>query len=183
MMRPLFYSLGFLPVLLLAESTIFAPSDKSVVSGEVRIVARHDGKAEILVDGKAIAAESPHGGVMFATVTLAPGAHEISLAGGPSVRVHSGDGAPVGWQKFRPHPPGGAACTTCHAVRNGEWAFAKASLVGVCFACHDRAAFPKSHTHEPGVVPDCQMCHSPHGSTAATHLKMKREAACKLCHN
>ena len=171
------------PLLLRAESAILAPADKSAVDGEVRVVARHDGKAEILVDGKAVAAETPHAGVLFATVTLAPGAHEISLAGGPRIRVHSGDGAPEGWQKFRAHPPGGVACATCHAVRNGEWAFAKASLVGVCFACHDRAAFPKTHTHEPGIVPDCQMCHAPHGSTAAAHLKLKREAACKLCHN
>ena len=177
------YSLVFLPMLLCAESAILAPADKSVVTDEVRIVARHDGKAEFLVDGKAIPAEAPHVGVMFATVKLAPGAHEIRLSGGPAVRVHVGEGPPDGWRQFRMHPPGGVACTTCHAVRNGEWAFAKASLVGVCFACHDRAAFPKTHTHEPGIVPDCQICHSPHGSTTARHLKMSAESACKLCHN
>ncbi|MEP7361996.1 MAG: cytochrome c3 family protein [Acidobacteriota bacterium] len=183
MMRLALYAFALAPLILGAESEIFAPTDKSVVAGEVRLIARHDGKAEFLIDGKAVAAESPHAGVMFATVKLAPGAHEIALAGGPKVRVHSGEGAPAGWQKFRMHPPGGVACTTCHAVRNGEWAFAKASLVGVCFACHDRAAFPKTHTHEPGIVPDCQMCHSPHGSTVARHLKMNRDTACKLCHN
>ena len=172
-----------MPALLFGESAIYAPGDKSVVTGEVRVVARHEGKAEFLIDGKAVTAESPHKGVLFATVKLAPGAHEIALAGGPSIRVHSGEGPPEGWQKFRIHPPGGAACTTCHAVRNGEWVFAKASLVGVCFTCHDRAAFPKTQTHEPGIVPDCQMCHSPHGSTVARHLKMNRETACKLCHN
>lgn len=170
-------------MLLRAESAILAPTDKSVVPGDVRLVARHDGKPEVLVDGKPVAVESPHAGVLWASLRLAPGAHEIQLTGGPGIQVHVGDGAPAGWPKFRTHPPGGAACGACHAVRNGEWAFAKASLVGVCFACHDRAAFPKTHTHEPGIVPDCQMCHSPHGSTVARHLKMNREAACKLCHN
>jgi len=166
-----------------AESAILAPLNESVVEAELRVVARHDGKAEILIDGKTAPAESPHAGVVFATVKLAPGAHEIALPGGPSIRVHVGGGAPAAWRKFEPHPPGGATCTTCHAVRNGEWAFVKPSLVGVCFACHDRGAFPKSHTHEPGVIPDCQICHSPHGSTARRHLKMSRDAACKLCHN
>lgn len=182
-MRLAQYFLALAPLLLAAESAIYAPVDKSVVAGEVRIVARHDGKAEVLIDGKAVQVESPHAGVIFANVKLPPGAHEIALAGGPSIRVHVGEGAPEGWQKFREHPPGGAACTACHAARNGEWAFAKASLVGVCFACHDRTAFPTSHTHEPGIVPDCQMCHSPHGSTVSRHMKMSREAACKLCHN
>lgn len=168
---------------LRAECVIFAPADQSVVSGEVRVVAGCEGKAELLVDGKAVATESPHGGALTAAVKLGPGGHEIAVEGGAKVKVHVGEGAPVGWMKFREHPPGGAECTTCHVVRNGEWVFAKASLVGVCFACHDKAAFPKTHTHEAGIVPDCQLCHAPHGSTAAKHLKMTKEAACKLCHN
>jgi hypothetical protein len=138
-------------------------------------------KPGFLLDGKPIAAESPHAGVMFATAKLAPGAHEISLAGGPRVRIHSGGGAPAGWLKFNEHPPGGAACGTCHAVKNGEWAFAKASLVGVCFACHNREAFPKVHTHEPVLSPTAR-CHSPHGSTTARHQDHAR-SGCKLCHN
>lgn len=168
---------------LAAESLILAPADQTAVPAEVRLIARHQGKPEFLVDGKPLAAESPLAGVLHLTVTLAPGPHEIALDGGPRIRVHSGPGAPAAWQPFRAHPPGGAPCTACHAVRNGEWSFARASLVGVCFACHDRAAFPKTHTHEPGIVPDCQMCHSPHGSVKARHLKLEREAACKLCHN
>ncbi len=182
--RPLIATFAaFAPLWLHAESAILAPTDESVVEHELRVVARHDGKAEILIDGKSAPAEAPHAGVVFATVKLAPGAHEIALPGGPSIRVHVGDGAPAAWRKFEPHPPGGAACTTCHAVRNGEWAFVRSSLVGVCFACHDRAAFPKTHTHEPGIIPDCQICHSPHGSTVVRHLKTSRDAACKLCHN
>ncbi|MBN8730717.1 MAG: hypothetical protein J0L64_09265 [Acidobacteria bacterium] len=153
------------------------------MSGEVRVVARHEGKAELHVDGKAVAVEPLHAGVWTATVNLEAGGHEIALVGGGKVKVHVGEGAPAGWTRFREHPPGGAACTTCHAVKNGEWAFAKASLVGVCFACHDKAGFPKTHTHEPGIVPDCQLCHAPHGSRAVKHLKMSKEAACKLCHN
>jgi predicted CXXCH cytochrome family protein len=176
-------ALALFPALLSAESAILAPTDKSIVPADVRIVARHDAKPELLIDGKPAVVESPLAGIVWANVRLALGSHEVQLAGGPKIQIYVGEGAPEGWQKFRPHPPGGAACATCHAVRNGEWAFAKASLVGVCFACHDRAAFPMTHTHEPGIVPDCQMCHSPHGSTAARHLKMAREAACKLCHN
>ncbi|MBK7926787.1 MAG: hypothetical protein IPJ98_04625 [Bryobacterales bacterium] len=168
---------------LQAESVIFSPADRSVVNGEVRVVARQEGRAELMVDGKVVAAESPHAGVLTAVLKLGPGGHEIAVEGGAKVKVHVGEGAPAGWLKFREHPPGATACTTCHAVKNGEWAFAKASLVGVCFACHDKAAFPKTHTHEAGIVPDCQLCHSPHGSAAAKHLKMTKEAACKLCHN
>lgn len=168
---------------LFAGGQILAPADQTTVAAEVRVIARHDGKPEILIDGKPLAAESPHRGILHLTITLAAGAHEIALEGGPRIRVHSGPGAPASWPVFRAHPPGGAACTSCHAVRSGEWAFAKASLVSVCFACHDREAFPRTHTHEPGIVPDCQMCHSPHGSASAGHLKLGREAACKLCHN
>ena len=166
-----------------AESVILAPVDRSAVSSEVRFVARHDGKPELLVDGQTVNVETPHAGVLAAQLKLGPGIHDIALEGGARVKVHVGDNPPAGWARFREHPPGGAACSTCHAVKNGEWAFAKASLVGVCFACHDKTAFPKSHTHEAGIVPDCQLCHAPHGSTAVKHLKLAKDAACKLCHN
>jgi predicted CXXCH cytochrome family protein len=164
-----------------AEVQIFSPAHESVVGGEVRIVAA--GKGKLLLDGQPIEVKSPADGVLHASAKVAAGAHELSIEGGPSVRFHSGAGAPAGWKPFRVHPPGGAACETCHAVKNGAWTFARASLIGVCFACHDREKFPKTHTHEPGIIPDCQLCHSPHGSTAAFHLKMNKETACKQCHN
>jgi len=163
------------------ERVIFSPADQSVVKGDLRVVA--SGQGELLLDGKAVETQSPVAGVQHASVKVSPGAHELTFDGGPAVKFHAGDGAPAGWKEFRVHPPGGAACETCHAIKNGAWAFTKASLVGVCFACHNREAFPKTHTHEPGIVPDCQMCHSPHGSTAAAHLKMPKETACKQCHN
>jgi predicted CXXCH cytochrome family protein len=163
------------------EARIFSPSDESVVAGEVRIIA--SGHGRLLLDGKPVESQSPAAGVRHASARVEPGAHEVSIEGGPAVRFHTGGGAPRDWKPFRAHPPGGAACETCHAVKNGVWTFARASLVGVCFACHNREQFPKTHTHEPGIIPDCQLCHSPHGSTAAAHMKLTKELACKQCHN
>ena len=42
---------------LAAESLILAPADQTAVPAEVRLIARHLGKPEVLVDGKPLAAE------------------------------------------------------------------------------------------------------------------------------
>lgn len=164
------------------ESIIFSPPANAVFAqGPVRLVARAGVGAKPMVDGKPMAVESPHPGVLTAEWPLAPGAHELAL-GGQTVRFFVGAGAPAEFKPFREHPAMQAGCETCHAVRNGEWRFKRASLANVCSACHDKAAFQAKHTHETGVLQDCQMCHAPHGSTEVASLKMPKEKACQICH-
>ncbi|MGH9659758.1 MAG: cytochrome c3 family protein, partial [Bryobacteraceae bacterium] len=51
-----------------------------------------------------------------------------------------------------------------------------------CFSCHDAKAFAEPHSHNAETLVECQTCHEPHGSTEKTHLKMRKQVACKLCH-
>ena len=108
------------------------------------------------------------------------GKHTLILKdGGVEKRVEFMGG--TGLPEFRVHPPA-ATCDTCHAVKDGAWSFKSIVLSDSCFTCHDSGKFPTAHTHVPEILPDCQLCHQPHGSAAAKHLKMKKEVACKQCH-
>jgi predicted CXXCH cytochrome family protein len=160
---------------------ILAPPDAARFKpGEpIRLIARVPAGAAIQVDGAPVATDSPHQGVATAELKLASGAHTIAL-GNQTVRIAVGDGID-GTKPFRPHPPV-SDCTSCHAVRNGRWRYQRASLSNVCSKCHSAATFQPRHTHEMGLLPDCQMCHDPHGSTAAAHMKMDRDTACRQCH-
>ncbi len=155
------------------------PADQSVVPvAPVSIVAK--GKA-LKLDGKPLAAARPGPEALTATITPSPGLHELEVDG-VRIRFFAGAGAPSGWLEFRPHPPGGAACTTCHAVVQGAWEIKGGVTGDRCMECHDAEAFVKVHSHKTEVLIDCQLCHSPHGSTVRKHLKMSKEAACKQCH-
>ena len=160
------------PPLILAP-----PADAAFPAGPVRLIAR----AAMRLDGKAVEAVSPAEGVFTAEVKLETGVHQVT-SGAEKVRFFVGPAAPAEFKAFRPHTPV-TNCLTCHAVKNGAWAFQKASLVSLCSQCHDKEKFPTNHTHVMGILADCQMCHNPHGSTTAGHLRMAKEAACKLCHN
>jgi predicted CXXCH cytochrome family protein len=180
-------SLILCPALLLTAqdagvTNIHSPAAGSVWTGAVRIIARVDAGQKLLLDGNPVEAAAPAPGVALASMKLAAGAHEISL-GAEKVRFHVGAGAPAGFAPFREHPPVAAGCDSCHAVKEGAWALKRASLSGICFQCHDREAFPKAHTHVYGTLADCQMCHNPHGSAAAGHMKMTKAKACTLCHS
>ncbi len=157
------------------------PNGASFASGPVRVIARAEGKPEITVDGKPIALESPVDGVATANLKLEPGAHVVGF-GKESAKVFVGEGAPTEFKPFRFHPAM-ASCTSCHAVKNGVWAFQRPSLVTTCGQCHAKEKFPAKHTHEMGILADCQICHDPHGSTAAGHLRKQKDVACKQCHN
>jgi len=163
-----------------ANQVLAPPPNALFQKGPVRVIARTDGNTELLLDGKKVTVESPHAGVLTAEVTVESGVHEVTV-GDSRAKFAVGD-APGEWKAFRQHPPV-SQCTTCHAVRNGNWRFVRASLASVCSACHNKEKFPEKHTHEMGILTDCQMCHDSHGSTAAGHLKMSRANACKLCHN
>lgn len=140
--------------------------------------------AILRLDGKEIALASPHEGVYTTAIPAPPsGEHELEFEG-QKLRFATGLAAPpAGFAAFRAHPPANQ-CETCHAARNGRWRFQRVSLASVCSQCHAREGFPAKHTHEMAVLTDCQLCHNPHGSTAAApaHLKLKRDAACKQCH-
>lgn len=157
------------------------PANAAFASGEVRLVARTAGELKPLLDGKPVNVESPHPGVVRAVLKVENGAHELVL-GEQKVRFFVGPNAPAEFKPFRDHPAMQAGCETCHAVRNGAWRFQRVSLTGVCSACHSKETFAARHTHEMGIVPDCQMCHAPHGSTETASLKLPKEKACRLCH-
>jgi predicted CXXCH cytochrome family protein len=163
----------------------FRPLDHSVLKpGPLSVIARTDGPAKLLVDGKQIEAKTPAPNVLAATVSLTPGPHELSF-GDRKITVFceaQPNSAPAGFQPFHAHPPGGAPCEACHAVKDGAWSIKGVSTAENCLVCHDRKTFPEVHTHIPKTLEECQMCHMPHGSTAAKHLKFDRETACKLCH-
>ena len=158
---------------LAVEAVILRPTNQSVVPpGPLSIVAK--GEGELQLDGKPVAAQKPAPGVIHARVDVAAGKHVLTL-GALKVEFAAGP-APDGWKPFRAHPPA-AECVTCHTAQSWEFKGAEA-----CLGCHDQAAFPKLHTHNTEVLNECQLCHLPHGSTEARHLKFAKETACKQCH-
>lgn len=165
---------------------ILAPVDQSLVTpGVVRVIARSEGSAKLLLDGKPVAAASPAPGVWLAEVKAAEGLHELVLEssqGKTSAMFFAGK-EHSGWQMFKTHPPGNVSCDTCHAVKAGAWALKRATLSPLCHSCHDLTKFVPTHTHNTGTLVDCQNCHMPHGSTSKAHLRQPKEVACKQCHN
>ena len=166
-----------------APDILSPAADSRFSKGPVRVIARSEAGAVLRLDGKPIVAESPADGVLLAYLTPAAGVHEIVLktAKGEQ-KVRFSVGAEGSFAPFREHPPV-ANCQTCHAVKNGVWSLQRASPVLLCSQCHSKESFPKTHTHIPGVLADCQMCHNPHGSATAAFLTMGKEKACKQCHN
>ncbi|MFN0172056.1 MAG: cytochrome c3 family protein [Bryobacteraceae bacterium] len=165
----------------------FRPLDHTVIkAGTLDMVARASPAAQFTLDGKPLAATSPGPGAWTARVPMSPGKHEMTLKDGAVNQVVSffvpGEGdAPAEWAAFRLHPPA-ATCETCHAVKQGSWAFKHDVLSESCLVCHDAKQFPVNHQHTPDVLVDCQMCHQPHGASAAKLLKLRKELACKQCH-
>jgi predicted CXXCH cytochrome family protein len=179
-----------LPIALAQEAgapAILAPQADTVVQpgAPLRVIARAAGKPQLLLDGKPITtATSPAPGVLHAEINASAGPHELTVRGDNGESrlrfTAGGDGANI----FRPHPPGNAvACDTCHAVKEGVWAMKRITLAPLCGQCHDRAQFPKVHTHNTDILTDCQNCHLPHGSAAKSHLQKPKEVVCKQCHS
>jgi predicted CXXCH cytochrome family protein len=120
------------------------------------------------LDSAFIESEQPFPNVLHATLRAKPGLHSLMLVWeGGMKEVH-----------FFPPVPG-VQCTQCHSLsRSGRFVFK-----GGCFDCHQRDQFDGIHTHDPGVLERCGMCHNAHGSTVKADLLYSKEAACKLCHN
>ena len=157
-------------------------ADSSLPPGEVDIVATAPG-ARLELDGQAVKAEQPFPNVWHAVAKVAAGAHTLALVwegGRKEVKFFAAASPPEGFAAFRPHPPGGAACTDCHELSaRGRFRF----KTGACFECHERKTFLAPHSHEIAVLNECGLCHNAHGSTVKAHLLYPKEQACKLCHN
>jgi predicted CXXCH cytochrome family protein len=165
------------------DGKIMRPAENSAyASGQIDIVATApDGKLQL--DGAAIAAEQPFPNVLHAVLTAKPGLHSLALVwqgGKKEAHFFVGPNPPPGFQPFHQHPPiADVQCTQCHGLsRSGRFIFK-----GGCFDCHQRDNFDKIHTHDPGVLERCGMCHNAHGSTVKAHLLYSKDAACKLCHS
>jgi len=162
---------------------ILRPADNSShQSGEIDIVATAP-SGRLQLDGAAIKNEEPFPNVLHATLKATPGLHALALVwegGRKEVHFFVGPNPPVGFQLFHQHPPiPGVQCTECHGLsRSGRFIFK-----GGCFDCHQRNDFAGIHTHDPGVLERCGMCHNAHGSTVKADLLYSKDAACRLCHN
>ena len=164
------------------EGKIVRPSDRSILpAGEISIAATGPG-ARLELDGQVLPAQEPFPDVFHAKLTPTPGEHSLALVwegGRREIRFFVGEGAPEGFASFRLHPPFAIDCQQCHTVsRRGRF-----RSKGSCFSCHGKASFVETHQHAPHVLRNCGQCHNAHGSTAADHLIVSREQACKLCHN
>ena len=161
---------------------IMAPPPDSAHPATAPVLFICRGAGALKVDGVTTATQSPHENVHTLELTgLTPGLHTLEF-GGQTLRFSVGPTA-ENFTAFKTHPPA-AQCETCHAVRLGRWRFQRVSLASVCSQCHARETFQAKHTHEMQVLTDCQLCHNPHGSTAAqpAHLKLTPKAACNQCH-
>ena len=166
-----------------AAGKILRPADNSShTSDQIDIVATAP-SGKLQLDGAFIESEQPFPNVLHSTLKAKPGLHSLVLvweSGKKEVHFFVGPNPPAGFQPFHQHPPiSGVQCTQCHGLsRSGRFVFK-----GGCFDCHPRADFGKVHTHDPGVLERCGMCHNAHGSTVKAHLLYAKETACKLCHN
>jgi predicted CXXCH cytochrome family protein len=158
---------------LAAQNMVLRPTPESVVPpGALSIIAK--GAGELRLNGAPVKAVQAAPGAIHAEVTIGAGKHVITFG---EARVEFAAGTPVaGWKPFRAHPPAGG-CSACHTVN--PWEFKGPDA---CLRCHERQGFAKLHTHNAEVLAECQLCHLPHGSTEARHLKMTKEIACKQCH-
>lgn len=164
------------------EGRIMAPVDRaSFAGGPIRVLALAP-VGKLLLDGKEIPAEQPFPNILQTSVSSGPGEHILRLiweGGRQEVRFHVGPNPPPEYSPYREHPPIATECTHCHGLsRRGRFRFS-----GGCFSCHRQETFSAKHTHPPGQLEQCGMCHNAHGSTAAALLLHPKETACKLCHN
>jgi predicted CXXCH cytochrome family protein len=165
------------------DGKILRPADNaSYAGGEVDLVATAV-SGNLQLDGMPIQASQPFPNVFHAILKVSPGSHTVVLTwpgGRKEAHFFAGPNPPAAFQPFHQHPPvPGVQCTQCHGVnQHGRFVFK-----GGCFECHNRDTFAKIHTHDPGVLEQCGMCHNAHGSTVKAHLLYSKEVACKICHD
>jgi len=167
--------------LALPGQDILRPVDQSYVKpGPLMVVIKAGSGAQLSLDSAPVALKQEGPGALTALLKVTAGKHVLVLKDGGSEKRVEFTGGP-GQPEFRVHPPA-ATCDTCHAVKDGAWGFRSLVVSDSCFGCHDTSKFAGIHTHVPDLLPDCQLCHMPHGSAAVKHLKFTRDVACKQCH-
>jgi len=76
-------------------------------------------------------------------------------------------------------------CASCHREphekKKGSLALVS-PVPDLCFMCHDKANFSKSHVHAPVAGGDCLSCHDPHASDASSLLTQQLPFLCQTCH-
>ncbi len=163
---------------------IVSPPDKAhFLEGNIDIVAKAPEDAKLTMDSRTVQALRPFPSVLHAATILPDGEHELTLTwaeGSQTIGFYVGESAPAGYSEFSRHPPQSMLqCERCHGLsRRGRFRFS-----GGCFYCHLKDGFETAHSHEPHVLESCGLCHDAHGSTAAKHLVLSKELACKQCHN
>ena len=165
------------------EGRIMRPVDGAAMpSPQVDIIATAPA-GKLHLDGQPVSAAEPFPDVWHTVIKATPGIHSLALTwdgGRKEIRFYVGPNIPDGFRPFHQHPPvAGVVCTQCHEMSSrGHFRFK-----GGCFDCHQRDRFAKIHTHDPGVLSECGLCHNAHGSTEKALLLYPKETACKQCHN
>ncbi len=166
-----------------APNRILRPTDGATLTGKIEGIAKVVKAGQLFLDGVPLPTNEIFPGVLTFGLTSTTGQHVLELrfeGGSQKIDFYSGKAEATG-KTFRFHPPS-ATCETCHAVKAGIWSFKTDPLEATCAGCHNLKEFAKSHTHNTGQLAECGMCHNPHGSTEAFHLKYPRNVACKQCH-
>lgn len=164
-----------------APNRILRPTDgASLPNGKIEGIAKVATSGKVFLDGAPVAAKEKAPGVLTFSIDTPSGAHTLELkydGGSEKLTFTSGNSG----KPFRMHPPA-ATCETCHAMKESAWAFKNDMLEKTCSGCHNLKEFAKTHQHNLEQLADCALCHNPHGSSEAFHMKYPRKVACKQCH-
>ena len=104
--------------------------------------------------------------------------------------------APKAWQTIAGdsflhsrHAQQGYSCLTCHTGHpNGNQFALRKPEAQLCLDCHqslleDKPGHKADYTHTPVAGGDCQLCHTPHGSSGDTMLTADVSQVCRNCHD
>ena len=164
-----------------APNRILRPTDgASLPNGKIEGIAKAVKSGAIFIDGAPVATKEKAPGVLTFSIDTPNGVHTLELrydGGSEKLTFTSGKSE----TPFRLHPPA-APCETCHTVQESNWAFKNDVLEKTCAGCHSLKDFATRHQHNLEQLADCALCHNPHGSSEAFHMKYPRKVACKLCH-
>ena len=171
---------SLLPAQEQAPNRILRPTNGAVLTGKIEGIAKVANSGSVFLDGALLATKEKAPGVLTFLIEAPSGPHSLESkyeGGAEKLTFTSGKSE----TPFRLHPPA-AACETCHTVRDSIWGFKNDVLETTCSGCHNLKDFATRHQHNREQLADCAMCHNPHGSSEAFHMKYPRKIACKQCH-
>ncbi len=164
-----------------AANRILRPTEgSSLPNGKIEGIAKVAKSGAVFIDGIPVATKQNAPGVLTFSINTPNGSHTLELkydGGSEKLTFTSGKSE----HPFSIHPPA-ASCETCHAIKESTWAFKNDILEKTCSGCHNLKEFAKTHQHNLEQLADCALCHNPHGSSEAFHMKYLRKVACKQCH-